>query len=256
MIQLLDLSVGYRPGRKKQKTICNHITQQLHAGELVCLLGPNGSGKSTLLRTLSGFLPPLSGEILLNGRPLHTCPNAERARRIGLVLTDKTFAGSISVFDLVALGRHPYTGFFGRLTENDRAIVSASLQKAGIAHQSAARLHELSDGERQKAMIAKTLAQNAELILLDEPTAFLDLNSRIETTALLKTLANEERKTILMSTHDLELACRIADRFWLLSDSRPLVSGTPAELMSSGTIDRYFHLSDSPAGQKHPYLLS
>jgi iron complex transport system ATP-binding protein len=253
-IQINDLSIGYPQGRGKQKFIKEQISQQLYAGELTCLLGANGTGKSTLLRTLSGSQPSLKGEIIVNGRLLQSYSDNERARLIGLVLTDKTNVGGISVFDLVALGRHPYTGFFGRLRKYDRKVVMASMKKVGILHQSDSYVSELSDGERQKAMIAKALAQECPVIILDEPTAFLDVNSRIETMLLLRELAEKEQKSILLSTHDIESAIRMGSRFWLMSQDKPFLSGKPEELILSGIFDDFFQLSTYPGWSGKRYL--
>jgi iron complex transport system ATP-binding protein len=253
-IQINDLSIGYLLGRGRQKLIQERISQQLCAGELTCLLGANGVGKSTLLRTLSGSQPPLKGEIIVHGRSLQAYPDNERARLIGLVLTDKTNVGGISVFDLVALGRHPYTGFFGRLKKSDREIVIASMEKVGILHHANSYVSELSDGERQKAMIAKALAQECPVILLDEPTAFLDVNSRIETMLLLQELAEKEQKSILISTHDIESAIRMGSCFWLMSKDKPFLSGKPEELILSGVFDDFFQLSAYPEWSGKRYL--
>jgi iron complex transport system ATP-binding protein len=230
------------------------ISQQLSAGELTCLLGQNGSGKSTLLRTIAGFQPPLKGRILIDGKPLPSYSDGERARITGVVLTDKTNVGGITVFDLVALGRHPHTGFFGGLKKNDKEIVFLSMERAGIAHKADSYVSELSDGERQKAMIAKALAQECPVILLDEPTAFLDVNSRIETMLLLRELAEKEQKSILLSTHDIESAIRMGDRFWLMSKDKPFLSGEPRELICSGIFDDFFNLTAYPEWSGKRYI--
>jgi iron complex transport system ATP-binding protein len=245
-IRIKDLTIGYRLGRGRKKVVMEGISQQLPSGELTCLLGPNGSGKSTLLRTLSGFQPPLKGEIFIDDKPLPAYSDSARAQLIGLVLTDRTHAGGISVFDLVALGRHPHTGFFGRLKKEDQEIVVSSMERVGIAHKADSYVSELSDGERQKALIAKALAQECPIILLDEPTAFLDVNSRIETMLLLQELAKKEGKSILLSTHDMESAIRVGDRFWLMSKDKPFLSGKPQELIRSGVFDDFFNLSAYP----------
>ena len=179
VIQGKDLSIGYRTG-KKEKIVHQHLNFQLHAGELTCLLGANGAGKSTLLRTLSASQPSLAGELHILNKPVSEYTEKERSRTIGVVLTDKTFTGGLSVYELVALGRQPHTGFFGRLTKEDRRIVEEAMENVGIAHKAKNYTAELSDGERQKVMIAKALVQECPLILLDEPTAFLDVVSRIE----------------------------------------------------------------------------
>lgn len=234
------LSIGYRLKGGALKTVHDALDLSLYPGEVTCLLGLNGAGKSTLLRTLCGFQPSLAGEVELMGRPLSSYSQAEFSRIVGVVLTEKTNAGGITVYELVSLGRHPYTGFFGRLSREDHAIVEESLEAAGIAHKAANYVSELSDGERQKAMIAKALAQRCPVILLDEPTAFLDVSSRIETMVLLHRLAVEQKKAILLSTHDLDLAIQLADCLWLQERSRPMACGAPEDLIMSGALETFF----------------
>lgn len=240
-IEIKDLTIGYSLRGRKQKIVKQNISQQLYAGEVTCLLGRNGAGKSTLLRTLSRFQQPLSGEIILRGKNLSLYSEQECALNIGVILTDRTYAGGITVFELVALGRHPHTGFFGKLKKQDKDIIFESMEKAGIVYKSNSYIAELSDGERQKAMIAKVLAQECPVILLDEPTAFLDVNSRIETMALLRELARKENKSILISTHDMESAIRMGDRFWLMDKEIPFVSGIPEDLILSGAFEKLFN---------------
>jgi len=239
-IDIQNLNIGYFLKHGKQKLIKSNINQKLYKGEVTCLLGANGSGKSTLLRTLAGFQPSLGGEILYNNKPINSYSDSERSLLIGLVLTDKIFAGGISVFDLVSLGRHPHTGFFGSLKKHDKEIIFDSMEKVGILHKSDAYVSELSDGERQKAMIAKALAQECPIILLDEPTAFLDINSRIEMMYLLKELVSKEQKSILLSTHDIETAIRLGDRFWLMDKNLPFTSGTPEDLIINDVLSQFF----------------
>ncbi len=253
-IQIKNVSIGYPLKHGKQKIVKEGITQELHPGELTCLLGRNGSGKSTLLRTISGFQSPLQGEIRINGKNLVNYADNELAQLIGVVLTDKTNAGGITVFELVSLGRHPHTGFFGELKVHDREVIQESMLKAGIADKADHYVAELSDGERQKAMIAKVLAQECPVILLDEPTAFLDVNSRIETMILLRDLAKKEQKSILISTHDIESAIRMGDCFWLMSKEKPFTSGIPKELILSGTFDDFFNLTAYPDWSGKKYL--
>lgn len=207
---LENVSIGY-----DKKVVASGITASLEPGELVCLLGRNGIGKSTLLRTIAGFQPKLSGKITIGDKTLETFERKELARTIGIVLTDRTDLQEMTVEELVSLGRSPYTGFFGNLSAEDKEKVEGALSLVGITELRNRRVMTLSDGERQKAMIAKTLAQQTHVILLDEPTAFLDFQSRIELFALLKKLAREEKKTILMTTHDVHLALRFADVVWL-----------------------------------------
>ncbi len=234
------LSIGYLLKGGRRKVVHGGLDLQLHAGEVTCLLGLNGAGKSTLLRTLCGFQPPLRGEVGLFGKPLGSYSRASLAVTLGVVLTEKTDAGGLTVRELVSLGRYPHTGFWGRLREEDKRIVNNSMQAAGIAHKASRPVSELSDGERQKAMIAKVLAQQCPVILLDEPTAFLDAVSRIEMMALLHRLAARRQKAVLLSIHDLDLAVRMADCLWLLAEGRPVLAGSPEDLILHGAFDSFF----------------
>lgn len=239
-VETHNLTIGYRLKSGKKKVIHENLSLSLYPGEVTCLLGLNGAGKSTLLKTLCGFLPPLGGEVRIQGKSLAAYTQHQFALLVGVVLTDKTNAGGITVYELVSLGRHPYTGFFGQLKENDHRIIRSALEAAGISHKAGQYVSELSDGERQKAMIAKALAQECPIILLDEPTAFLDITSRIETMALLRRLAVTQNKTILLSTHDLEQAVQMADCLWLQSRENPVICGTPEDLILSGSFGSFF----------------
>ena len=243
VISAQDLCIGYRTG-KKEKRVHEHLSFELHAGELTCLLGANGAGKSTLLRTLSASQPALEGDLLMMGKSLSDYSEKERSRTIGVVLTDKTFAGGLSVYELVALGRQPHTGFFGRLTKEDKRIVEEAMENVGIAHKAKSYTAELSDGERQKVMIAKALVQECPLILLDEPTAFLDVVSRIEIMHLLHRLAVEQNKAILLSTHDIEQALVLADKLWLLTKGKGLQCGVTEDIILNHHMDELFNHKD------------
>ena len=243
VISAQDLCIGYRTG-KKEKRVHEHLSFELHAGELTCLLGANGAGKSTLLRTLSASQPALEGDLLMMGKSLSDYSEKERSRTIGVVLTDKTFAGGLSVYELVALGRQPHTGFFGRLTKEDKRIVEEAMENVGIAHKAKSYTAELSDGERQKVMIAKALVQECPLILLDEPTAFLDVVSRIEIMHLLHRLAVEQNKAILLSTHDIEQALVLADKLWLLTKGKGLRCGVTEDIILNHHMDELFTHKD------------
>ena len=243
VISAQDLSIGYRTG-KKEKRVHEHLSFELHAGELTCLLGANGAGKSTLLRTLSASQPTLGGELKMMGKPLSQYTEKERSRSIGMVLTDKTFAGGLSVYELVALGRQPHTGFFGRLHKEDRLIIEEALENVGIAHKAQNYTAELSDGERQKVMIAKALVQECPLILLDEPTAFLDVVSRIEIMHLLHRLAIEQHKAILLSTHDIAQALVLGDKLWLLTKGKGLQCGVTEDIILNHHMDELFTHKD------------
>lgn len=200
------LTVGYRGHR-----VVEDISLSLPCGRLVCLLGPNGAGKSTLLRTLCGFQPPIEGTVTVSGSDITAMSAAEVARLVSVVLTDRPPTPSLTAAEMVGMGRAPYTGFWGRLSDDDRRLVSEAMTTVGIAQLATRRMGQLSDGERQKVMIAKALAQHTPVIVLDEPTAFLDYPSKVAVMKTLARLAHDEGKTILMSTHDLELAAQLGD---------------------------------------------
>lgn len=243
VITATDLSIGYRMG-KREKRVHEHLSFNLYPGELTCLLGANGAGKSTLLRTLAASQSSLSGELLLQGKPLTTYSERERSRTIGVVLTDKTQAGGLTVYELVALGRQPHTGFFGRLHKQDHVVINKALESVCIAHKAKSYIAELSDGERQKVMIAKALVQECPLILLDEPTAFLDVVSRIEIMTLLHNLALTHQKAILLSTHDIEQALVLSDKLWLLSKENGLQCGVTEDMILNRRMDTLFARND------------
>jgi len=218
--------------------VASALTAALRKGELTCLLGPNGIGKSTLLRTLSAFQPKLGGSVGINGREISDYNDKELSRLIGVVLTEKPDVQQMTVRELVELGRSPYTGFWGTLDDDDRQVVSHSLRLVGIERLAPRLVHTLSDGERQKVMIAKALAQQTPVIYLDEPTAFLDFPSKVEMMQLLARLAREEQKTIFLSTHDVELALQLADQLWLMQPGG-LSVGTPFELAQRGVLSAF-----------------
>lgn len=234
-----DLAVGYRNG-KNAVTLLHGLNLTLESGKLVALLGQNGAGKSTLLRALTCDERPLSGTIQVDGRNLAEMSQKERSRLIGLVSTDRIQAGALTVRELVALGRQPHTGFLGRLDDEDHEIVRQSMEDAGIIGKAEDYVASLSDGERQKAMIARALAQQTPIIILDEPTAFLDVASRIETMRLLQTLAHDRGKAVLLSSHDISQSLMLADELWLITTDRQVITGTTTDLLASGAMDRLF----------------
>lgn len=212
-----NLSIGYH-AKGCIRYVARGLEGSLKEGKLTCLVGRNGSGKSTLLRTLEGIQAPLEGELLLGERPLVQFSRTELARRIGVVLTEQIPTASLTVYDVVSMGRMPYTGFWGRLKVTDRKAVSAALEKVGMAEQAYRRFYELSDGERQKVLIARVVAQQTDIMLLDEPLAYLDYSGKIAVLKLLCSLAQENHVAVLLSIHDLELAARMADCIWKLED--------------------------------------
>lgn len=206
-ITLSHLSVGYKVGH----AVVSDINLTLQSGKLASLIGANGVGKSTLLKTLTGFLPKLEGSLLLDGKDISEFSQRALARQISIVLTQKPDVQNLTIEEIVGLGRSPYTGFFGKLHANDQQIVDESITAVGIEKLKNRMIQTLSDGERQKVMIAKALAQQTPVIFLDEPTAFLDFSSKVETFQLLQCMAHEMGKLVLLSTHDLELAVRFSD---------------------------------------------
>ena len=235
-----DLAVGYRNG-KTAVTLLQGLNLSLEKGKLVALLGQNGAGKSTLLRALTCDERPISGTIKVNGRNLADMSQKDRSRLIGLVSTERIQAGALTVTELVGLGRQPHTGFLGRLDEEDHEIVRQSMEDAGIIGKADEYMASLSDGERQKAMIARALAQQTPIIILDEPTAFLDVASRIETMRLLQTLAHDRGKAVLLSSHDITQSLMLADELWLITTDRQVITGSTSELVASGAMDRLFN---------------
>ena len=242
-VVLKNLGIGYR-AKHGSRMVASHIEASLLAGELTCLIGPNGVGKSTLLRTLSAFQPPMEGAVWMRGeeglQPLTGYSPQQLAHLVGIVLTGRLEVERLKVEEVVGLGRQPYTGFWGTLSAADGKLVEQALREVGIAHLAGRNIGELSDGERQKVMIAKALAQECPVIILDEPTAFLDVTSRIETMSLLRDLAIKQNKTILLSTHDLDIAIQMADRLWLLSKEYGFASGAPEDLILNGTMTKFF----------------
>ena len=241
-IILKNLSIGYRT-KNNIRTVAEGINAAIRSGELTCLLGANGVGKSTLLRTLSAFQSKLDGEILIAGKEIGTYHDKELSRTIGVVLTEKPDIRNMTVRELVALGRSPYTGFWGTLHDEDWQVVDEAIDAVRISGLRERMVHT-SDGERQKVMIAKALAQQTPVIFLDEPTAFLDFPSKVEMMQLLRRLAREQQKTIFLSTHDFELALQVADTLWLMesgdrSQETGVSIGTPRELAESGALARY-----------------
>lgn len=241
IIAAKNIKIGYPQTRNRgENCLYDNLSFNLYAGELVCLLGANGAGKSTLLRTISNSQSTLAGNIILEGRNISSYSDKKLSKTLGLVLTDKTATGGLTVRELVELGRYPYTGFFGQLSSEDKDIIDQAMKDVGISHKASSYCAELSDGERQKAMIAKVLAQECSTIILDEPTAFLDISSRIEITNLLHDLAIKHNKTILLSTHDIELALLLADRLWLLSRDKGLQYGITEDIVLLGKLDNFF----------------
>ena len=238
IIKVSNLSIGYT-SKKEVKTIASDLNIELNAGNLVCLLGENGIGKSTLLRTLTKVQPSLKGTVFINSTKLDTYNYANFAKIVSLVLTERLPDSSLTVYELVALGRQPYTNWIGYLTTEDLLIIESAFEKTNTKHLLNSKCYELSDGQLQKVLIARALAQNTPIIVLDEPTAHLDLHHTINTFSLLKNLATEFKKTIIVSTHEVNLALQLADELWLMTPSK-FISGKTSELIKNNDLDLLF----------------
>lgn len=247
ILKTSSLSIGY-----ESKTIVSDINVTLNEGDIIALVGPNGAGKSTLFKTFSTHIKPVSGKIELFGKDLTSHSPKERAKLLGIVLTERPDDMFLKVFDVVAAGRYPYTGMFGKLSEKDENEIKASLELVGVNNLIDRSFNTLSDGEKQKVMIAKAIAQNTPIIMLDEPTAFLDYPSKTELFSLLKKLAKEQKKAILFSSHDLELLLRYTDNLWIIAKNKPFAAGLSSELLKNGVIQKYFALQDAD----NQYLLN
>lgn len=235
VLQTQQLTIGY-----PKHTVSQNIDVQLFAGEFVCLIGPNGAGKTTLMRTLAGMLSPLAGQVQLLGDDVRKLDSRVLAQRLSVVLTDRIDVGLLSGYALVALGRHPYTDWTGQLSPQDESVVRWAVDAVSASEIAARPVNELSDGERQKLMIARALAQQPAVMILDEPTAYLDLPRRVEILQLLRKIARETERAILLSTHDLDLALRNADRIWLMPKNDSLTVGAPEDLVLNGAFEGAF----------------
>ncbi len=234
-----DLAVGYRDG-KRVKRLLENVNLGLRSGHLTALLGRNGAGKSTLLRALSRSDKPIEGSITLRGIDIGTLSNAEWSRLVAIVTTDRIAAGALTVTELVALGRQPYTGLLGWLDNDDRDIVAQAVNDVGLNDKASRYISSLSDGERQKAMVARALAQQTPIILLDEPTAFLDVASRIEILRLLRHVTDDLGRTVLLSTHDVGQTLTVTDDLWVIDREGRVHSGATHAIIDSGVLDTVF----------------
>jgi iron complex transport system ATP-binding protein len=238
-LQTRDLAVGYRT-RRRRRAVLERINLSVDRGALVALLGPNGIGKSTLLRTLARMQPALWGTIELGGCDLGAMTSSELARRLGVVLTERIGVDALSARRIVEFGRYPHSGWLGRLSDADRAVVDWAIDVVGARHLADRDVSRLSDGERQRVMVARALAQEPAVLILDEPTAFLDVPSRVALLAMLRTLTRQAQIAVVLSTHDLELALRTSDVVWLVLPGGEIVTGSPEDVMLSGGIAQAF----------------
>lgn len=237
-----NLTIGYKQGKYTTKKIVENLTLQLQTSKLTVLLGANGMGKSSLLRTFAGLQLPLQGNVLLANKTLQDYSMLEKAQQISIVSTEKPQTTQLTVRELVALGRYPYTSWTGKLTANDNQEIDNALESTNIKQFGARYLQTLSDGQLQKALIARALAQNSTLLLLDEPTAHLDLPNKAEIWQLLKKITQDSNKTILLATHDVEFALQLADVLWLLHQEKLEVI-LPNEVEKS---QLFYQIFDSP----------
>jgi len=233
-----DLSIGYA-SKKERTVVASHINIELQKGELVGLVGVNGVGKSTLLRTLTNVQNPLSGTIFINDKNIKQYAALDLAKVLSLVLTEQLMSKNLSVFELVALGRQPYTDWVGNLSETDFTIINTAITQTNISDLKHKRCFELSDGQLQKVMIARALAQDTDLIILDEPTTHLDIYHKVYTLKLLQKLAKETHKTILFSSHEIDLAIQLCDKLIVMTP-QDVVFDTPCNLILDGTFTSLF----------------
>jgi len=239
LLKTSSLTIGYIHHQKKT-VVQTNLNLTVGAGEMVCLIGPNGSGKSTLLRTISGLQPALAGKSFINGVDIQEISNKEKALLISLVLTDRIDIENATVRSIVAMGRHPHTNWWGSINKNTAALVQQAIAMVHLEKKANNLLSELSDGERQRVMIAKAFVQDTPVIMLDEPTAHLDLPNRVEIMLLLHKLAHETGKTVLISTHELDMALQAADRVWLMTEENGVEVGVPEDLVLNGKFNEAF----------------
>jgi iron complex transport system ATP-binding protein len=239
LLTIQNLSTGYRLKKGKTKVLHKNLSAEVYEGEFIAILGPNGAGKSTLLKTLSGFIPALNGEIKYGNDLLENIPVKELATKVSVVLTDKIDDIYLTVEDVISAARYPYGSFWKKPSEKDKKIISEAMELTGTKKFTKRKLHTLSDGERQRVMIARALAQDTPLVFLDEPTAFIDSPGRVELMHLLKTIP-KKGKSFLMTIHDVELALHFADTLWLLGNNERFEKGNPKELIGKGSINRLF----------------
>ncbi len=242
-LKIENLTTGYGSAKKADVVLQQGINATLKTGQLVCVLGPNGAGKSTLLKTLAGFLNPLSGEIYFGDNPLNKLDLKKLSRLVSVVLTDRFSDLYLTAFDVVRMGRFPYASFFGRMKTGDLSLINQTMDKLDVGSLKEKLFYNLSDGERQKVLIARALVQDTPFLFLDEPVAFIDSPGRIEIMEILSELAHRQGKAILMTTHDMETGLRYADTLWLMHRRKPLLAGIPEDMVLQGKVGEYFQRS-------------
>ncbi len=240
VLETHSLAIGYKKVGHPALILSDHLNLTFTKGEVVALLGPNGSGKSTLIRTLAGLQAPIHGTVEILGQTVKSNQVRQTAQVLSIVLTERIEVRDLTVFQLVSMGRYPYTGWLGRLNREDRAKTHEAMEMVRLNDFAERCLHELSDGEQQRALLAKALAQDTPVIILDEPTAHLDLPNRISLMRLIRNLADQTGKSILFSSHDLDLAVHTADTLWLLRQGGLLIAGKPDDLVRGNTLEDTF----------------
>ncbi len=238
IIKTKNLSIGYA-SKSKQEIVAKNIDIQLKKGELIAVIGINGSGKSTLIKSLSKIIPPMEGEILVNNKPILNVHEKELANEISLVLTKQPVSKQLRVKELIALGRHPYTNWIGMLTQEDKRILNKAIQQVGITELKHKRCDELSDGQFQKVLIARALAQNTPVIILDEPTTHLDMYHKAQVLHLLKKIALKTNKCIVFASHEINLAIKMCHQIILIHEGN-VTQGSPDELIALKAFHQLF----------------
>ena len=238
VLQATDINIGYS-NKKETTVVASQVTVSLEKGKLTALIGANGIGKSTLLRTLIGIQSPLSGKVFLKEKDIHSLDNLTLAQHLSVVLTDKLPPSNLTVFELIALGRQPYTNWIGKLTEDDIAKVNKALELTQISHLADQKHDEISDGQLQIVLIARALAQDTPLIVLDEPTTHLDLLHKVTLLKLLKKLTQETGKSILFSTHDIDMAIQLSDEMIIMTPES-VIQDQPCNLIMKGSFNTLF----------------
>ncbi len=240
ILSLKNVSIGYKQNQD-ENILLKNLSLEIENGKLICIIGRNGIGKSTLIKTISGMHKPINGNIFIDGIDVHLAPAKILASKISMVYTDKVDAENLSVYDLIAMGRYPYLSWLGILSNNDEGIVNKAISLSGIEKLKNRNITTLSDGERQKAMIARAIVQDTSIILLDEPTSHLDISGRLDVFITLKKLCQQENKTILLSTHQLDCALQFADEIWLISSDQEFISGHPKDAIITHAIGTEFN---------------
>ncbi len=240
IIRADKLSVGYGT-----KTVVENVDFHIEKGQMLCLIGPNGAGKSTLLRTVSGLLRPVSGTVYVDGEDVRLIRKSRLAKKMAVVLTEKFSAGLLTVFEVAAMGRHPYTGFFGRFRESDRELVHEALKSVGAGDLAARYFNELSDGERQKVMIARALAQQPRIMVLDEPTSHLDIRHRVEVVNILSELCRQRGLTVMLALHDIDLALKGCEYVMMLKGGKVQAQGRPEAISGKGAVQELYEIQNA-----------